>query len=78
MHIMKHYTGILTLYVMNIFTITAIYSHGVRSLVIGQKRRIKIPICFLPQLIHSKLAPQKNTSIFLSDDISATELKCEI
>lgn len=75
---MKHYTGILTLYVMNIFTITAIYSHGVRSLVIGQKRRIKIPICFLPQLIHSKLAPPKNTSIFLSDDISSTELKCEI
>lgn len=74
---MKHYTGILTLYVMNIFTITAIYSHGLRSLVIGQKRRIKIPICFLPQLIHSKLAPPKNT-IFLSDDISSTELKCEI
>lgn len=38
---MKHYTGILTLYVMNIFTITAIYIHGVRSLVIGQKKTNK-------------------------------------
>lgn len=51
MHVLKNYTGILTLYVLN-----GIYSHGVGSIVVRQTRHIKNPVCFLPQQILTKLA----------------------
>lgn len=56
MHVLKNYTGILTLYVLNICTINDIYNHGVGSLVVGQTRQIKNLICFPPQQILTKLA----------------------
>lgn len=77
MHVLKNDTGILTLYVLNICTINGIYSHGVGSIVVRQTRGIKNPVCFLPQQIRIKLA-KKTTLIFLSDDVSSTEFKCEI
>lgn len=56
MHVLKNYTGILTLYVLNFCTINGIYSHGVGSIVVRQTRHIKNPVCFLPQQILTKLA----------------------